>query len=96
MYRFSYSETFKKKVDKLLLKDERLKKKIKKALQILATDPFYPSFKTHKSNTRHFGVKQSSWVTEDVRINWDFDKENISIILLLDIGKHSGARKVYK
>ena len=38
----------------------------------------------------------SSWATGDIRIVWDFDKKAKLMILVLDIGKHSGKNKIYK
>ena len=59
-------------------------------------DPFYPSLKSHKVNTRNFGQKWSSWITGDLRIIWDFDEVTKQIILLFAVTKHSGSHKEYK
>ncbi len=76
--------------------NKTLEKKARKALHLLEQDPFYPSLKTHKANTKNYGEKWSSWITGDIRIIWDYDAENKLVILLLDIGGHSGTHKVYK
>lgn len=76
--------------------DQKLQKRIQKVLKLLEQNPSYPSLKTHKVTTKNYGEKWSSWVTGDVRIIWDYDSENRLIILLLDIGGHSGTHKVYK
>ena len=76
--------------------NEELEKKIRKALHFLEQDPFYPSLKTHKTSTKSFGEKWSSWATGDVRIIWDYDNKNRLIIRLLDVGRHSGTHRVYK
>lgn len=57
--------------------------------------PFYPSLETHKVQTRFLGERWSSSVSGDVRIIWDFSNDRI-LILLLDIGRHNGKKKVYK
>lgn len=76
--------------------NKEIEKKIRKALHFLEQNPSYPSLKTHKVSTKNFGEKWSSWVTGDIRIIWDYDSKNRLIILLLDIGSHSGTHKVYK
>lgn len=76
--------------------DQILQKRIQKALKLLKQNPSYPSLKTHKANTKNYGGKWSSWVTGDIRIIWDYDSGNRLVILLLDIGGHTGTHKVYK
>lgn len=77
-------------------RDQKLQKSIQKALKLLAQNPSYPALKTHKVDTKTYGQKWSSRVTGDLRIIWDYDSQNRLIILLLDVGGHSGAHKVYK
>ena len=62
----------------------------------MSRDPFYPSLKSHKVNTKNFGKKWSSWITSDLRIIWDFDEVEKKVILLFVIAKHSGAYREYK
>lgn len=88
----TYDEAYKK----LITGDQKKEKRTKKAVKLMRTDPFYPSLKSHKVNTRNFGEKWSSWVTSDLRIIWDFDVEEKLIILLLAITKHSGSHREYK
>lgn len=76
--------------------DQKLQKRVQKVFKLLRLDPFYPSLKTHKANTKNYGEKWSSFVTGDIRIIWDYDSEDRLVIILLDIGKHSGTHKVYK
>ncbi len=76
--------------------DQKLQKRIQTVLKLLKQNPSYPSLKTHKVTTKNYGKKWSSWVTGDISIIWDYDSENRLIILLLDIGSHSGTHKVYK
>ncbi len=73
-----------------------IEQKVRKALHFLQQDPHYPSLKTHKTNTRNYGEKWSSWVTGDIRIIWDYDSKERLVIILLDLGKHSGSQKAYK
>ena len=67
-----------------------------KTLQLLRQNPHYPSLRSHRVNTRFLGEHWSSRVTGDIRIIWDFENGNHLVILLLDIGGHSGTHKVYK
>ncbi len=95
MYRLVSTKPFDKDFKDLTKKNKELKERIVKAFQLLKRDPFYESLKTHKVSTKIFGQRYSSWVTGDIRIIWDFYEEGTLTIILLDIGKHSGARKVY-
>lgn len=73
-----------------------LEKRIKKALKLFEKDPYYPSLKTHKVNSRLFGKKNSIWVTGDIRIIWSYKEGTIEIVDILDIGGHTGKGKVYQ
>lgn len=88
----TYDEAYKK----LIKGDKEKEKRTKKAIKLMRADPFYPSLKSHKVNTRNFGKKWSSWITSDLRIIWDFDEEEKHIILLFAITKHSGSHREYK
>jgi mRNA-degrading endonuclease YafQ of YafQ-DinJ toxin-antitoxin module len=88
----TYDETYKKLIKGNL---ERVKR-TKKAIKLMRINPFYPSLKSHKVNTRNFGEKWSSWITGDLRVIWDFDEKAQKIILLFAIAKHSGSHKEYK
>ncbi len=96
MFILIFTKNFDEAYKKLIKGNKQLERKTKKALHFLEEDPFYPSLKTHKANTKGDGEKWSSWVTGDLRIIWDYDSKNRLIILLLDIGKHTGSHKVYK
>ncbi len=88
----TYDESYKK-----LIKGHREKeKRAKKAVKLMSIDPFYPSLKSHKVNTRTFGKKWSSRIASDLRIIWDFDETEEKIIILLAITKHSGSHREYK
>lgn len=76
--------------------NKELKKRVLKVIDLLQEDPFYPSLKTHKVNTRIHGVRYSSMVTGDIRLIWDFDTDDKVRIIVINIGGHSGKNKVYQ
>jgi len=90
MYTLQILNSFRKHEILLIKKDRTLEKRINKTLTFLQEDPLYPSLKSHKVNTPDYGVCWSSRVTGDIRIIWDYDENKQLIILLLDIGGHSG------
>ena len=96
MFTLIFTKPFDKSYKSIIKENKEIAKKARKALLLLEQDPFYPSLKTHRANTKNYGAKWSSWVTGDIRIIWDYDTENRLVIILLDIGKHSGTHKVYK
>ena len=82
---------------KALIKGNKVfEKRTEKALKLLKKDPFYPSLKSHKVNTRNFGEKWSSRVAGDLRIIWDFNEKEKRIIILSAITKHSGSHREYR
>lgn len=96
MYTPVSTPTYEEAYKKLIKNDKEKVKRTKKALKLMRVDPFFPSLKSHKVNTRSFGVKWSSRISGDLRIIWNFDEEKKQIILLLTISKHSGTHKEYK
>lgn len=96
MFTLVFTENFDKTYKQIIKGNLRIEKKVRKALYFLEQDPHHPSLKTHKANTKNYGEKWSSWVTGDIRIIWDYDTEERLVIILLDIGKHSGIHKMYK
>ena len=96
MFTLIFTKPFDKSYKSIIKENKEIAKKARKALLLLEQDPFYPSLKTHRVNTKNYGEKWSSWATGDIRIIWDYDTENRLVIILLDIGKHSGVHKVYK
>ena len=86
----SFSPTY-----KAIIKGDQ-EKRTKKALNLLRQEPFYPSLKTHRVNTRTFGKRWSSWITGDIRIIWDFDQKENMIIILFAIVSYSGTHREYK
>ncbi len=95
-YKLDLRPTFTKTYQKLLAKNRDLEMRIGKCFELLSENPQHPSLKSHKVQTPDFGEKWSSRVTGDIRLIWDFDENNNLIILVLDIGGHSGSGKVYK
>ncbi|HWY79592.1 MAG TPA: hypothetical protein VNW29_04490 [Candidatus Sulfotelmatobacter sp.] len=96
MYILLFTKDFDESYIKLTKGNIETQKRIQKAITFLRQDPFYPSLRTHKANSKNYGEKWSSWVTGDIRIIWDFDSEEQLTILLLTIGRHSGTQKVYQ
>lgn len=90
------TRTFQISYLKLLQKNENIRIKVEKVVHLLEVNPFYPGLRTHKVSTRKYGEMYSSRVTGDLRIIWSFDKSDTVRILLLDLGGHSGKKKVYQ
>lgn len=96
MFTLIFTKNFEETYISIIKENKAIEKKIRKALHFLEQDPFYPSLKTHKANTKQYEDKWSSWVTGDIRIIWEYDNKNRLTIIVLDIGGHSGTHKVYK
>jgi len=96
MFLLNFTVTFSSHREKVVGTNKVLNKQLKTTLQKLALNPKHPSLHSHKVDTLTYGSRWSSSVTGDIRIIWDYDSENRLIILLLDIGGHSGTHKVYK
>jgi len=96
MYQLHYSPSFWKAYNSLTKGNILLKKRIVKTLRLLENNPHHPSLKSHKAVTREFGKRWSARVTGDIRIMWDFDREQTLCILILTIGSHTGKKKVYQ
>lgn len=95
MYSLKAANTYITSRDKVVGVDEILKKRLRVTLEKLTTNPTHPSLNSHKVNT-DYGFLWSSWITGDVRVIWDYDKEQRLVIILIGVGKHSGSHKVYK
>jgi mRNA-degrading endonuclease YafQ of YafQ-DinJ toxin-antitoxin module len=95
MYELRFSAPFQKRYVMLTAKDEKLEKRIRKALHHLSVNPRHPSLKTHKTDTPQYGRSWSSWVIGDLRIQWRYVKGEHAI-LLLGLGGHSGKHAVYR
>lgn len=96
MYQVSPSKYFEKKYLKLAKNNRVLVKKIRNVVKTLKIDPFSPQLKTHKVDAKIGNNVCSSRVSGDIRIIWKFDENNEIVILLLDVGGHSGKNKVYR
>jgi addiction module RelE/StbE family toxin len=96
MYVLVFTKTFDQSYKSIVKYNKELEKRTLKTLKLLQENPFYPSLKAHKVNTKNYGHKWSCWITGDMRIIWDFDENNKVRILLLTIGSHSGKHKEYK
>ncbi|MBI3282914.1 hypothetical protein HYZ70_02455 [Candidatus Curtissbacteria bacterium] len=96
MFTLKITATFAVTREKFAGSNEALNKRIKATLQKLALNPAHPSLQSHKVNTKNYGIRWSSWVTGDLRIIWDYDGEQRLVLIVLDIGTHSGKDKVYK
>lgn len=84
------NQKFKRSFKRLVKKNTQLQDKILAILEILASDPFTPSLKTHKLTGQLDGLWACS-VSYDCRIIFAFiedtDTEE-SAIVLIDIGSH--------
>jgi len=96
MYKLLITKDFDESYIKVTKSNVETQKKVQKALLLLKQNPFYPSLKTHKVQSKNYEERWSSWVTGDIRIIWDFDSNEQMTILLLTIGSHSGTHKVYQ
>lgn len=96
MYKILFTQTFLDTYKKLVARNAKLKKRVKKTIKLLSSNPFYPSLKTHRVLTRNYGFQWSSWATEDIRIIWNFSRDKKLVVELLDIGKHSGKKRIYR
>lgn len=96
MFLLKLRNSFHKGYKKLTKGNSKLQKQFAKALKLIEKNPFYPSLKTHKVDTKNYTKVYSSSVNGDVRIIWNFDEDNNLVILLLETGTHSGANQIYK
>ena len=93
-YEFTITKEFERSYKKYVKGNISLKKIIDQKIIILTENPFSNNLKTHKVNTRNYGIRYSSRVTGDLRIIWDFF-DSKTTIMALTIGGHSGNKKVY-
>jgi mRNA-degrading endonuclease YafQ of YafQ-DinJ toxin-antitoxin module len=96
MYKLVFADSFWKIYKTIVKKNFRLKKKIVKVFKQLALDPKHSSLKSHKVASKKFGERWASKITGDLRIIWDYSKDEELTILVLSLGGHSGKRKAYK
>jgi len=96
MFKLIYTDNFWRKYRKITKKDKNLKLIIANKLTVLGDNPFNKSLKSHKANSKHYGICWSSRITGDIRVIWDFDRNKKLIILVISLGTHSGRNKIYK
>lgn len=96
MYQLAPSRYFLKKSKKFVKNNRRHQQKLEHTLKTLSQNPFSLSLKTHRVSHKITGKAFSSWVTGEIRVIWDFTKDNQPIILLIDLGGHSGKNKIYR
>lgn len=96
MYQLAPSRYFLKKSKKFVKNNHRHQQKLAHALKTLTENPFSLSLKTHRVSHKIAGKAFSSWVTGDIRVIWDFTQEDREVILLINLGGHSGKNKVYR
>ncbi len=96
MYLLRPLKPFNKRYEKLTFHNQKLKLRIARALDLMMQNPKNSSLRSHKVQTKKFGVCWSSRVTKDIRIIWKYDRDNNLVILILTIGGHTGRNKVYK
>ncbi len=94
MWGLDTTSNFRRKYRKLANKNSALKNKIQESIKLLTKDPRDNRLKSHKVITKDHGEAFSSSVTGDIRIIWQRVDERL-VLLLLDIGGHSGSGSVY-
>lgn len=94
-YKLEFTQKAARKYKKLVLNNKILQKRIQEALVVLIVNQFDKGLATHKVKISNYGLVYSSRVTGDIRLIWEYDGDQITIILL-DIGGHSGSSAVYK
>ena len=94
-YQLEFTKKVARKYKKLTTNNKHLQEKVQEILKILIDNPFHSKLKTHKVQITNYSIVYSSSVTKDIRIIWEFEKDKV-IIVLLDIGSHSGSKGVYK
>jgi len=80
-----WDNKFKRAYKKKIANSVRLKKKFEQAVNLFASDPFYPRLRSHKLSGRLEG-SWSFYVDYDCRVIFDFLNEKE--VLLIDIGTH--------
>jgi len=88
MFSFVKHSRFQKAYEKLIQKNKEVESRIEKTLDLMIENPRHPGLKTHKIVTKKNKTVRSSWVHGDLRIIWQFNKGEIQIIDLLDLGNH--------
>ncbi|MEI6462486.1 MAG: cytotoxin [bacterium] len=95
MFQIIPSNRFKSIYKKLIKNNKILEKQIDLVLMLIEINPKDQRLKTHKVNTNDGIMSWSSRVNGNIRIIWNYGKDNHNEIRLLKIGGHSGKDKVY-
>jgi addiction module RelE/StbE family toxin len=85
-----WDSSFKRAYKRVIRKNPRLEETIFEVLELLVTDPFAPSLKSHKLKGDLEGL-WACWVEYDCRIIYTFQPnpdEDEDMIVLIDIGTH--------
>ncbi|HEY9851108.1 MAG TPA: type II toxin-antitoxin system mRNA interferase toxin, RelE/StbE family [Leptolyngbyaceae cyanobacterium] len=85
-----WDNSFRRAFKRLIRKHPQLQDKIFEVLELLETDPFAPSLKSHKLRGNLEGL-WACWVEYDCRIIFSLATDEESgeeLILLIDIGSH--------
>lgn len=91
---FEFSEEYLKNAKKLI-KSKRLSSNIlNDVLEKLSENPMDSSLRSHKVTSKNYGKAWSSRIDNDIRIIWQYSDKKIEIFVL-DIGGHSGFKRVY-
>jgi mRNA-degrading endonuclease YafQ of YafQ-DinJ toxin-antitoxin module len=96
MFTLRRSNRFVRKLKKLLNHDAELQSTFREALTQLATDPTSPTLRSHKVRDTDGQLAFSSRLTGDLRIIWRYANDAVDVLDLLDVGGHSGSKKVYR
>ncbi len=96
MYRLSFTSLFRRKLKRLVKNNAELSESAEKTLSLLTANPFSTSLATHKVTSRRGTRLYSSRVTGDLRILWRFHPTEADTVEVVDIGGHSGSKKVYR
>ncbi len=95
MYTLRLKAKFARKLNQLIAADPALSAKFSGVMSQLQLNPRSPILKSHKVRATDGRLAFSSYVTKDLRILWDY-ADTSGVLDLLDVGGHSGSRKVYK
>lgn len=88
---------FRRRAKKILKHNKALQVSLQNTLVKLIINPFDTTLNTHLV-TATIGKRTvySSRITNDIRLIWHWNKNEFEAIDLLDLGGHSGNKKVYK
>lgn len=96
MFHFNLQPRFIRRYAKLVKHSPALEAEIESVLERLADNPRNPDLKSHKVSAWDKRLAFSSSVTGDLRVIWRYSKTDIEVLDLIDIGGHSGSKKVYR